>query len=100
MRMILIKITWKITMTMRDLRFSIIAMLASAVPFDGFAADEMSSGGRGQLLMPWPNRVRDGAYSFDGRDLQLALTEPRRSNASHGLARWAAWRAVISPRAI
>lgn len=58
---------------------------------DGFAADEMSSGGRGQLLMPWPNRIRDGAYSFDGRDLQLALTEPRRSNASHGLARWAAW---------
>ena len=33
-------------------------------------------GGRGQLLMPWPNRIRDGAYSFGGRDLQLALTEP------------------------
>jgi aldose 1-epimerase len=58
---------------------------------DGFGADAMSSGGRGQLLMPWPNRVRDGRYSFDGRDLQLALTEPKRSNASHGLARWAAW---------
>ena len=58
---------------------------------DGFAADEMSPGGRGQLLMPWPNRIRDGRYSFDGRDLQLALTEPKRSNASHGLARWAAW---------
>ncbi|MEO5662044.1 MAG: aldose 1-epimerase family protein [Nocardioides sp.] len=58
---------------------------------DGFAADEMSAGGRGQLLMPWPNRIRDGRYSFGGRDLQLALTEPTRSNASHGLARWAAW---------
>lgn len=58
---------------------------------DGFAADEMSSGGRGQLLMPWPNRIRDGKYSFNGRDHQLALTEPKRSNASHGLARWAAW---------
>lgn len=58
---------------------------------DGFAADEMSPGGRGQLLMPWPNRVRDGKFSFGGRDLQLALTEPKRSNASHGLARWAAW---------
>lgn len=58
---------------------------------DGFGADEMSSGGRGQLLMPWPNRIRDGRYSFGGRDLQLALTEPKRSNASHGLARWAAW---------
>ncbi len=58
---------------------------------DGFAEDEMSPGGRGQLLMPWPNRIRDGKYSFGGRDLQLALTEPKRANASHGLARWAAW---------
>ncbi len=58
---------------------------------DGFTEDEMSPGGRGQLLMPWPNRIRDGKYSFEGRDLQLALTEPSRSNASHGLARWAAW---------
>ncbi len=60
---------------------------------DGFAEDEMASGGRGQLLMPWPNRIRDGQYSFAGRDLQLALTEPSRHNASHGLVRWVAWTA-------
>jgi aldose 1-epimerase len=58
---------------------------------DGFGADEMSAGGRGQLLMPWPNRVRDGKYTFGGRDLQLPLTEPSRHNASHGLVRWVAW---------
>jgi aldose 1-epimerase len=58
---------------------------------DGFEEHETSSGGRGQLLMPWPNRVRDGRYSFGGADHQLALTEPKRNNASHGLARWAAW---------
>jgi aldose 1-epimerase len=58
---------------------------------DGFGEDELSPGGRGQMLMPWPNRLRDGAYSFGGRDLQLPLTEPARHNASHGLARWAAW---------
>jgi aldose 1-epimerase len=58
---------------------------------DGFGEDEMAPGGRGQLLMPWPNRIRDGAYSFGGRDLQLALTEPKHHNASHGLARWATW---------
>jgi aldose 1-epimerase len=51
----------------------------------------MSSGGRGQLLMPWANRIRDGRYSFGGRDLQLGLTDPSHGNASHGLARWAAW---------
>ncbi len=60
---------------------------------DGFAEDEMSAGGRGQLLVPWPNRIRDGAYSFDGRDLQVGLTEPARHNAIHGLARWASWTA-------
>ncbi len=60
---------------------------------DGFAEDEMSSGGRGQLLMPWTNRIADGAYSFGGRDLQLPLTEPGRHNASHGLVRWVAWTA-------
>lgn len=58
---------------------------------DGFGPDEMSAGGRGQLLMPWPNRIRDGRYSFGGRDHQLALSEPKRLHACHGLARWAAW---------
>lgn len=58
---------------------------------DGFGTDEMASGGRGQLLMPWPNRLEDGSYTFGGRDHQLALTEPARRNASHGLARWVAW---------
>ena len=58
---------------------------------DGFGPDEMSPGGRGQLLMPWPNRIGDGAYSFGGHDLQLPLTEPALHNASHGLVRWVAW---------
>jgi aldose 1-epimerase len=57
----------------------------------GFGEAEMSGAARGQLLMPWPNRIRDGKYTFDGRDLQLGLTEPARQNASHGLVRWAAW---------
>jgi aldose 1-epimerase len=57
----------------------------------GYGVGEMASSGRGQLLMPWPNRLRDGRYRFDGREQQLALTEPARGNASHGLVRWALW---------
>lgn len=58
---------------------------------DGFPADAHASGGRGQLLLPWPNRVADGRYRFAGRDLQLPLTEPARGHASHGLVRWVSW---------
>jgi aldose 1-epimerase len=45
----------------------------------------------GAVLMPWPNRVAEGKYQFDGVDYQLALTEPALHNAIHGLARWARW---------
>jgi len=58
---------------------------------DGFAVSEMCSGARGQLLMPWPNRIRDGRYEFGGRRLQLPLSEPERRNAIHGLVRWSSW---------
>jgi aldose 1-epimerase len=58
---------------------------------DGFDEREMSTSCRGQLLMPWPNRIRDGRYTFGGQELQLGLTDPGHHNASHGLARWASW---------
>ncbi len=68
--------------------------VAGAPVLEGYEVDEMASGGRGQLLIPWPNRIGDGRYRFRGADLQLALTEPSRQNASHGLVRWANWTAV------
>ena len=60
---------------------------------DGYGADEMSSSGRGQVLIPWPNRLQDGSYEFDGRRHQLPLNEPQHHNAIHGLVRWSAWTA-------
>jgi aldose 1-epimerase len=60
---------------------------------DGYGSDEMCSSGRGQVLMPWPNRIEDGAYTFDGREHRLPLTEPEARNAIHGLVRWEAWTA-------
>jgi aldose 1-epimerase len=60
---------------------------------DGFGVDDMSTGGRGQLLIPWPNRLQDGRYEFGGRRHQLPLSEPEHSNAIHGLVRWIAWHA-------
>jgi aldose 1-epimerase len=61
---------------------------------DGYRADEMSSSGRGQVLIPWPNRLQDGSYEFDGQRHQLPLNEPEHRNAIHGLVRWVAWTAA------
>jgi aldose 1-epimerase len=58
---------------------------------DGYAEDAICHSGRGQLLLPWPNRIADGRYAFAGSERQLALTEPQTRNAIHGLVRWANW---------
>ena len=42
----------------------------------------------GIVLAPWPNRVRDGVWEHDGQRHQLAVTEPAKNNASHGLLRF------------
>lgn len=57
----------------------------------GYRADELPDIGRGQQLAPWPNRVGDARYAFDGTEHRLAATEPDRGNALHGLVRWSAW---------
>jgi aldose 1-epimerase len=59
---------------------------------DGFGTDELSPGSAGQVLAPWPNRIRDGHYTFEGTAYQLPLTEPARHNAIHGLTNWVRWR--------
>jgi len=61
---------------------------------DGYGGGERPEGGRGQLLVPWPNRVDRGRYEFDGEQHQLDLTEPDRDCAIHGLVRSGAWRLV------
>jgi aldose 1-epimerase len=55
---------------------------------DGYDIDDRCTGARGQTLLPWPNRLRDGAYSFGGDEQQLPLSEPGKHNAIHGLIRW------------
>jgi aldose 1-epimerase len=45
----------------------------------------------GDVLVPWPNRIRDGKYTFAGQSYQLPLTEPAQHNAIHGLGRWVRW---------
>lgn len=44
--------------------------------------------GCGIVLVPWPNRVKDAAWELDGVTQLLAVTEPARGNAIHGLLRY------------
>ncbi|WP_091032321.1 aldose 1-epimerase family protein [Microbacterium oxydans] len=69
------------------------------VPFD---ADAVRPGYRGVTLAPWPNRIVDGRYSFGGEEQQLALTEPERAHALHGLLAWVEFedRLVLDDRVV
>jgi aldose 1-epimerase len=59
-----------------------------------YGPDEMCDGAHGTPLIPWPNRLANGRYSFDGSDYELDLSEPAKRNAIHGLLRWRSWRAL------
>lgn len=61
---------------------------------DGFGEGEIPPGAAGQILAPWPNRLRDGAFRFNGELHQLPLSEPSLHNAIHGLVRWVSWQPV------
>jgi aldose 1-epimerase len=61
---------------------------------EGYAEYALPDGGRGQLLLPWPNRIDGGRYTFGGQDRQLDVSEPALGNATHGLTRWVGWDVV------
>jgi aldose 1-epimerase len=61
---------------------------------DPYDPDELCPGWSGKVLAPWPNRLRDGRYTFGGRSWQVAVTEPDRHTAIHGLVGWVPWRPV------
>ncbi|MEO3823565.1 aldose 1-epimerase family protein [Actinomadura sp. B10D3] len=57
-------------------------------------ADEPAPAAFGHLLVPWPNRIDRGRYTYGGTEHQLDLSEPARDNAIHGLVRFAPWTAA------
>ncbi|SDQ13091.1 aldose 1-epimerase family protein [Quadrisphaera sp. DSM 44207] len=60
----------------------------------GFGVEQVRPFYRGAVLAPWPNRVGDGRYRWEGQEQQLPLTEPERATALHGLAVWLPWEAL------
>lgn len=55
---------------------------------------ERTPSASGIVLVPWPNRIRDGRWSQRGATEQLGISEPKYGNASHGLLRFAPYEIV------
>ncbi len=64
---------------------------AGADVLASYGEDELPPKAAGSVLVPWPNRLRGGQYTFAGHSHQLPITEISRANATHGLARWIRW---------
>lgn len=63
-----------------------------------YGEDQSPPMGAGIVLAPWPNRIRDGRWSHDGVDHQLAITEPAHGNAIHGLLRYTEYQPIERER--
>jgi aldose 1-epimerase len=58
---------------------------------DGYPPGGTLPGRRGGVLLPWPNRIRDGRWTWEGEELQLEVASPGTPNAQHGLVSWQPW---------
>ena len=51
---------------------------------DGYPAGTVPHGRRGHVLAPWPNRLAQGRYAWDGADHQVPVTDTAHDAAIHG----------------
>ena len=58
---------------------------------DGYPRGTATEGWRGAVLVPWPNRVRNGCWTWRGQELQLDLHSAEQPHAMHGLVAWQPW---------
>lgn len=63
---------------------------------DGYPAGTVPAGWNGAVLVPWPNRLRHGRWTWQGEQLQLDVHSPDQPHAIHGLACWQRWTALES----
>ncbi len=94
----------EITLAHGDLRLRVAALGASLrglwqVEADGNRTDIITgyegaknkAGGQGDVLIPFPGRVRDGKYTFENKPYQMAQNDKESSGAIHGFVRHQQW---------
>jgi aldose 1-epimerase len=57
----------------------------------GYSGAAAKKGGQGDVLMPWPGRVRGGRYTFGGAAQGLPCNDKDGPNAIHGFLRSRLW---------
>lgn len=57
----------------------------------GYSGGANKKGGQGDVLIPFPGRVAEGRYCFDGQTLQLERNDKEGPNAIHGFVRALPW---------
>ncbi|CUS36529.1 aldose 1-epimerase [Candidatus Nitrospira nitrificans] len=57
----------------------------------GYSGGGGKQGGQGDVLIPFPGRIGDGRYSFDGRRFELECNDKEGPNAIHGFVRSLPW---------
>lgn len=58
----------------------------------GYSGGTQKKGGQGDVLIPFPGRVAEGRYQFDGQTFQLERNDKEGPNAIHGFVRTLPWR--------
>lgn len=75
-----------------DYRVASLEIIAGPPDLDAWRAHPFRSGI--PLLFPWPGRVANGIFHFDGREIRLPINEPAHGHAIHGLTWNCAFRVV------
>lgn len=57
----------------------------------GYSGGSGKRGGQGDVLIPFPGRIGNGRYSFDGLTFQLECNDKEGPNAIHGFVRSLPW---------
>lgn len=57
----------------------------------GYSGGARKKGGQGDVLIPFPGRVAEGRYSFNGQAFQLDRNDKEGPNAIHGFVRTLPW---------
>jgi aldose 1-epimerase len=66
---------------------------------DGYPAGTVPQGRRGGVLLPWPNRLRNGRWTWAGEELQLPVSSPESPHAMHGFVSWQPWTVLTATEA-